>query len=256
MTDRIKLESIVSNLLKNAIKFTSKGTIEFACYLEGNSFVFSIKDTGVGIPADRLDVIFDRFVQADISNSRPHEGSGLGLSIVKAYLKMLGGRIWVQSEPGKGSCFSFSIPCCSPEEFKNNEINTLLNESPDLKNTVLIAEDDYASYLYLESLLSGNKFKIIRTTDGEATVKAVHENPDIFLIIMDIKMPGITGLEATRKIRQFNTTVPIIAQTAYALTGDRDLTIESGCSDYISKPVNPDEFRRMFKHLTGRNMKN
>jgi PAS domain S-box-containing protein len=255
ITDRIKLESIVSNLLKNAIKFTSKGTIEFACYLEGNSFVFSIKDTGVGIPADRLDVIFDRFVQADISNSRPHEGSGLGLSIVKAYLKMLGGKIWVQSEPGSGSCFSFSIPCCAVEENNDKELPSIVNEVQDSKNTVLIAEDDYASYLYLESLLSGKDFKIIRTIDGEATVKAALENPDIFLIIMDIKMPGITGLEATRRIRQFNTSVPIIAQTAYALTGDRDLTFEAGCSEYISKPVKPDELFRLITQLTGRDIK-
>ena len=95
--------------------------LNLAVYLEGRNFVFSIKDTGVGIPADRLDVIFDRFVQADISNSRPHEGSGLGLSIVKAYLKMLGGKIWVQSEPCKGSRFSFSIPCCAT---KRDEIMT------------------------------------------------------------------------------------------------------------------------------------
>ena len=256
MTDRIKVESIISNLLKNAIKFTAKGTIDLGCYLDGNNIVFYVKDTGIGIPADRVDVIFDRFVQADLSNSRPHEGSGLGLSIVKAYLKMLNGKIWVESEAGKGSLFSFSIPSCEAKRDEHNVKVTNINTVPDLNKTILIAEDDYASYLYLERLLSGSDLKIMRTTNGEATVKAVKENPGLNLIIMDIKMPGITGLEATRKIRKFNETVPIIAQTAYALDGDREVIIEAGCNDYISKPVKPGELLKMIHHLTGMNIKN
>jgi PAS domain S-box-containing protein len=255
ITDRMKLESIVSNLLKNAIKFTVKGSIELGCYLDGNNIVFYVQDTGVGIPADRVNVIFDRFVQADLSNSRPHEGSGLGLSIVKAYLKMLDGKIWVESEPGNGSCFSFLIPCCAAISDEESVKSINIRKVELLKNTILIAEDDYASYLYLESLLSGKDLNILRTTDGEATVKAVQENPELSLVIMDIKMPGITGLEATRQIRKFNKTIPIIAQTAYALAGDRELVIEAGCNDYISKPVKPGELLRMFNQLTGRDLK-
>ncbi len=256
MTDRIKLESIISNLLKNAIKFTSKGNIDLGCYLDGNNIVFYVKDTGIGIPADRVDVIFDRFVQADLSNSRPHEGSGLGLSIVKAYLKMLNGKIWVESEPGKGSLFSFSIPSCAATRIENNVKVVDIHDVQESGKTILIAEDDYASYLYLERLLAGNDLKIIRTTDGEGTVKAVNENPGISLVIMDIKMPGITGLEATKKIRKFNKTIPIIAQTAYALDGDRDVIIGAGCNDYISKPVKPDELLKMINRLTGMILKN
>ncbi len=255
MTDRIKLESIITNLLKNAIKFTVKGTIDLGCYLDGNNIVFSVKDTGIGIPADRVDVIFDRFVQADLSNSRPHEGSGLGLSIVKAYLKMLNGKIWVESEPGKGSLFCFSIPSCAAKRDEYNVKVTNIHAVPEFNKTILIAEDDYASYLYLERLLSGNDLKVIRTTDGEATVKAVNENSSISLVIMDIKMPGITGLEATKKIRKFNKTIPIIAQTAYALDGDRDMIIEAGCNDYISKPVKPGELLKMINQLTGMDIK-
>jgi CheY-like chemotaxis protein len=225
------------------------------CYLDGNNIVFYVQDTGVGIPADRVNVIFDRFVQADLSNSRPHEGSGLGLSIVKAYLKMLDGKIWVESEPGNGSCFSFLIPCCAAISDEESVKSINIRKVELLKNTILIAEDDYASYLYLESLLSGKDLNILRTTDGEATVKAVQENPELSLVIMDIKMPGITGLEATRQIRKFNKTIPIIAQTAYALAGDRELVIEAGCNDYISKPVKPGELLRMFNQLTGRDLK-
>lgn len=256
MTDRIKLESIISNLLKNAIKFTSKGTIELGCYFDSNNTVFYVKDTGIGIPADRVDVIFDRFVQADISNSRPHEGSGLGLSIVKAYLKMLNGKIWVESDTGKGSLFSFSIPSCAVTREEGNFNVTDIQNVQKFSKTVLIAEDDNASYLYLERLLAGNELKILRTTDGEATVKAVNENPEISLIIMDIKMPGITGLEATKRIRKFNKIIPIIAQTAYALDGDRDAIIGAGCNDYISKPVKPGDLLKMINRLTGFILKN
>jgi signal transduction histidine kinase len=109
-TDKNKLESIITNLIKNAVKFTSSGYIEFGCRLEGKDLIFWVKDSGVGIAPGKMNVIFDRFVQIDLSNTRPHEGTGLGLSIVKAYVDALNGKIWVESEQGKGSLFSFSIP--------------------------------------------------------------------------------------------------------------------------------------------------
>jgi signal transduction histidine kinase len=170
-TDRIKLESIITNLIKNAIKFTFTGFVEFGCSLEGDNIVFYIKDTGTGIPADRRNVIFERFVQADISSSRPHEGSGLGLSIVKAYIKLLNGKIWVQSEVGEGSTFTFSIPFYFVNEEKTEHIIiTHSHDSHEYKATVLIAEDDYSSYLYLEKLLSVKGIAILHTTNGADTV--------------------------------------------------------------------------------------
>jgi PAS domain S-box-containing protein len=245
-TDSMKLESIISNLLKNAVKFTSKGSVEFGCYLEESDLTFYVKDTGSGIPADQIDIIFNRFVQADISGTRPHEGSGLGLSIVKAYIEILNGKIWVKSKAGEGSHFFFSIPFLpSKEENPTNEIVPAVTEEPSTRSTILIAEDDYASYLYMESLLSGKGVTFLHTTNGADTIKVVRENPDISLVLMDIRMPGMTGVEATRQIREFNKSIPIIAQTAYALAGDRELAIEAGCSDYITKPINRIDLQKM-----------
>lgn len=251
-TDRVKLESIISNLLKNAIKFTVRGSVEFGCYLEESNIVFYVKDTGTGIPEDQMEVIFDRFVQVDQSSSRPHEGSGLGLSIVKAYVQMLDGKIWVKSEKGTGSCFSFSIPYypCKEEKILS-EMISIVDVTPSTVSTILIAEDDYTSFLYLESLLSGKGITFIHTSNGADTIKTVRENPGISLILMDIRMPGMTGIEATRQIRKFNRTVPIIAQTAYALAGDKELAIDAGCNDYISKPINRSDLQRLVYQYTG-----
>jgi PAS domain S-box-containing protein len=245
-TDRNKLECIITNLLKNAIKFTQSGSVEFVCSMVGDNLVFHIKDTGVGIPGDRIEAIFDRFVQADISSSRPHEGSGLGLSIVKAYLEILNGKIWVESKPGKGSTFSFSIPYIQSKQAESKHvIADVINEISIACAKILIAEDDSASYLYLEKLLSGPGTVLLHTTNGEDTVRLVRDNPDISIILMDIRMGGMSGLEATEQIRLFNKNIPIIAQTAYSLGGDRERAIEAGCSDYISKPVSRSELNRI-----------
>jgi len=252
-TDRIKLESIISNLIKNAIKYTQAGSIEFGCGLEDNNIVFYVKDTGVGIPPERLNNVFDRFVQGDNTLSRPHEGSGLGLSIVKAYVEMLQGEINVQSEPGKGSTFRFSIPYCKGDERKKDqEADESIFKISEEKLTILIAEDDFASYLYLEKMLSGKGITFLHTTNGYDTIKAARENPDLSLILMDLRMPGINGLEAVKQIREFNKSIPVIAQTAYALEGDSDLAIEAGCNDYISKPINRSDLEKIIGKYTNR----
>jgi PAS domain S-box-containing protein len=255
-TDRNKLESVISNLIKNAMKFTHSGSVEFGCLYEPDNIVFCVKDTGTGISAERLDSVFDRFVQADMSLSRTQEGSGLGLSIVKAYVEVLGGKIWVQSESGRGSTFSFSIPYYPAEEEKTEivKIDTAHKKLAE-KMTILIAEDDYASYIYLKSLLSGPGITFLHTTDGKETVKTVRENPGLSIVLMDLRMPGLNGLEATMQIREFNKNIPIIAQTAYALAGDRETALKAGCNDYISKPLNSRELQKIISRYTGKNKK-
>jgi len=251
-TDRKKLDSIISNLIKNAIKFTPSGNVEFGCHLEEQNIVFYVKDSGVGIPDERLNFIFERFVQGDLSTSRPHEGSGLGLAIVKAYIEMLGGNIMVQSKLGIGTTFTFSISYFPVEEVRIKIADRVSREDVLRRGSrVLVAEDDYASYLYIQKALTGEGIVFLRTTNGEDTVKIARENPDISVILMDIKMPGMTGLEATRRIREFNQKVPIIAQTAYSLSGDREMAIEAGCNDYISKPINRKELQNLVKKYTG-----
>ncbi len=200
--------------------------------------VFYVKDTGIGIPQSRQKAIFDRFVQADISDARAFEGAGLGLSISKAYLEMLGGKIWVESDAGVGSTFYFSIPyqpklqlskvADIPETIGKHEIN-------DLK--ILVAEDDEASAMLISMAMKSFSKQVLRVRNGLAVVESCRNNPDIDLVLMDIKMPGMDGYEATSKIREFNKNVFIIAQTAFGLSDDRDKALAAGCNDYISKPL-------------------
>ncbi|HLN53241.1 MAG TPA: PAS domain S-box protein [Lentimicrobium sp.] len=241
ISDKAKIDSILTNLIKNAIKFTDKGGIEFGNYLDDDNVVFYVKDTGKGIIDKMQNQIFERFVQADNHFSRSHEGSGLGLAIAKAYVEVLGGKIWVHSEPYKGSTFSFSIPYTIPEycQIDNEEsLNSPVNTTN--QQTILVAEDDDISYRYLEKILTEEAYNLIQAKTGVEAVQMAREMNNISAILMDIKMPEMDGLQATRLIRSFNPEIPIIAQTAYALKDDEHKALEAGCSAYISKPVNRD----------------
>lgn len=252
-TDKHKLEAIISNLLNNALKFTVKGKVEFGNYIQGNEMLFYVKDTGAGIAVERVNAIFDRFVQADLNLTRPHEGSGLGLSIVKYYVEMLGGRIWVESEINVGSSFTFALPYIQTKD--NNETVESMkpkSEVEDEKLKLLIAEDDNTSFLYLSMILKKADFEIARTVTGSETVEYLRNNRDVAIVLMDIKMPDMDGLEATAKIRTFNKEVLIIAQTAFALMGDREKAIEAGCNDYIKKPIKRDDLFVVINKLLDR----
>jgi PAS domain S-box-containing protein len=252
-TDREKIYAILTNLVKNAIKYTNKGSIEFGYEQIGNFMKFYVKDTGIGVALDRQKAIFDRFVQADIADKNALQGAGLGLSIAKAYVEILGGKIWLESEPGEGSVFYFAIP----HNNEVNDINTSQNSTSEntkndqLKNLkILIAEDEETSDLLLTFALEKISREILHAKTGVEAVEICRSNPDIDLILMDIKMPEIDGYRASTLIRHFNKDVPIIAQTAYGLSGDREKAIESGCTDYLSKPVKNDELIRLIsKHL-------
>jgi len=207
-----------------------------------------VKDTGIGIPLSRQQAIFDRFVHADIEDNAVYEGSGLGLSISKAYVEMLGGKIWVESTLGAGSTFYFTVPYQVHPQTRNNteeEANPGKESVLSKKLNILIAEDDENSKLFMTISLERltNQLFIART--GLEAVKLVSDHPGIDLVLMDIRMPELNGYEATRRIREFNSKVVIIAQTAYGLAGDREKAIEAGCNDYISKPINRIELREM-----------
>jgi hypothetical protein len=243
-TDREKIYAILTNLVKNAIKFTYSGSIVFGYEKKGKYLEFFVKDTGLGIPKEKMEFIFERFRQGSESLARNYEGAGLGLSISKAYVEMLGGNIWVKSEPEKGSEFYFSIPYIS-EPNANIIINTLiLNDKPEnqIKNLkILIAEDDQVSQMLLSLLMKRFCKEVLIATTGNETINTCRNIPDIDLILMDIKMPDMFGFEATRQIRQFNNDVIIIAQTAFGLSGEREKAIQAGCNDYISKPILKDK---------------
>jgi CheY-like chemotaxis protein len=255
-TDREKLYAILTNLIKNAIKYTNKGSIEFGYEVVETFLQFYVKDTGIGIPKNRQEAVFERFIQADIADKHAYQGAGLGLSITKAYVEMLGGRIWVESEEGKGSVFYFTIPT-------NTEAKTIVeNITPvdvleNLQNPtvsrlkILIVEDDETSEILIASMVKMFGKEILKARTGLEAVNICRNNPDIDLVLIDIQMPVMNGHEATRQIRQFNTDVIIIAQTAYGLTGDREKAIESGCNDYISKPINKNKLDELIHKYFG-----
>src|SRR5664280_2156037 len=240
-TDNEKVYGILTNLVKNAIKFTYEGSIEFGYEKKGKYLEFFVKDTGVGIPKNQMELIFERFRQGSESHNRGYEGSGLGLSIAKSYVEMLGGKIWVESEEGKGSTFYFTIPYNAVSEEKRAIENVVSAEHKEVqvKNLkILIVEDDEISYSLLTRMLQKISKEVLHAITGVQAVEACNNNPDFDLVLMDIRMPKMDGNEATRQIRQFNKDVIIIAQTAYAFSGDKEMAIEAGCDDYISKPIN------------------
>jgi len=237
-TDEVLLVKIFSHLLDNAIKFTKEGEISVNFSNRADAYLFSVSDTGIGIFQNSLSQIFDIFTQADTSSSRNYEGSGLGLSIAKGFVKQLGGEIWVESESGRGSTFFFTIP----KKLKNIEnMDTVANPekaSPPKQHTILVAEDDESNYKYIEIVLKKSDFKVVRASNGFETIEICKNNPEISLVLTDMKMPGMDGLEATREIRKFLPHLPIVALSAFISIQDRNTALEAGCNDYIVKPVN------------------
>ncbi len=243
-TDPVKFGSVLSNLIKNAIKFTDKGSIRVGYQPVRESgremILFYVKDTGIGIPANRLEAIFNRFEQADSSNTRAFEGSGLGLAISKSYIEMMGGKIWVESTEGQGSRFYFTLPYGKnqkqqePSPAKTSKIQ---GKSPVPPLKILIVEDDLASRELLTIILKSISKEMFFASEGLEAVELTRQHPDIDLILMDIRLPGMNGYEITKEIRRFNREVIIIAQTAYALSGDNEKAVQAGCNDYISKPL-------------------
>ncbi len=253
-TDSEKFYGILSNLVKNAIKYTDKGTIEFGYTNKGEEFEFYVKDTGIGIPKERQEAIFERFIQADIVDKMARQGAGLGLAISRAYVEMLNGRTWVESEEAKGSTFFFTIPCNidyvkninnTTNVFSENKSKPIIPKKLGLK--VLIAEDDEASEMLISIELEKFSREILKVTTGIDAVEICRQHPDIDLVLMDIQMPGMNGYEATREIRKFNKDVIIIAQTAFALIGEKDKAIEAGCNDYIAKPIKKAELQSLIQ---------
>jgi signal transduction histidine kinase len=241
MSDYVRLRQIISNLLDNAFKFTSKGNISFGFVDKGNYIEFSVKDSGCGIPADKLDLIFERFVQVDIT-ARRYGGAGLGLNICKNLVEILDGRMWAKSVLGEGSEFTFTLPYIHKELLTMNShpfAQHLAKES--LYNWkdkhVLVAEDEDLNFKVLEVALQRTQVNLIRVTNGIQAIEECRKNKNINLILMDIQMPKMNGLDATREIKQINTKLPIIAQTAFAMNGEKEKCIEAGCDDYIAKPI-------------------
>jgi len=241
-TDPIRLKQIVTNLVNNAIKFTDTGYIEYGFDMKlPGQIRFYVKDTGIGIPKDKQEIIFLRFRQVEETYTRNYEGTGLGLAISKKLTGLMGGEMWVESTPGSGSVFYFTLPYRPVEADRTIFINPVTDSDPsDLSGkTVLVVEDEISNFMLIESFLSKWNINIIHTTDGEGTIEKFKENQHLIdLILMDIKIQGLDGYGATREIKKISDSVPIIAQTAYAMSDEKDKCLACGCDDYISKPYN------------------
>ena len=236
LTDVIKIRQIISNLLNNAVKFTDKGHIGFGYTLEENELNFFIEDTGIGIPSDSHDKIFERFLKVGSDNERLYEGVGLGLAICKGNIDLLNGKIWMDSKPGKGSKFLFTIPYKpvyeeEPVKGKNKDLVRTLNNL-----TILVAEDDDVNFLYIKEIFKGTGAEILHAINGREAVEMCEKNDRIGIVLIDIKMPVMNGYEAIKKIREFRPSLPIIAQTAFALSNEMLKAFNAGSNDYISKP--------------------
>jgi CheY-like chemotaxis protein len=241
-SDSEKLYAVLINLVKNAIKYSEIGTIEVGCTKNRTHFEFYVKDTGYGISEEKQKEIFDRFVRAENDKRRIIEGTGLGLSIAKAYVELLGGTIWVKSKLNEGSIFYFTIPIekyvepsAEEKDEKNDEIFQLYGQK-QLK--ILVADDDEMSLKLLSRYLEPYSAELFYAKNGLEAVETFKNKPGIDLILMDVQMPVMNGYEATQEIRKFNREVIIISQTAYALSEDKKMAQEAGCSAYVSKPVN------------------
>ena len=231
VSDSHRLRQLYSNLISNAIKYTEKGAITFGYKLKGDMMEGYVRDTGSGIPAEKLNNVFGRFEKLDLLK----QGFGLGLSICKSILDKMGGEIWVESELGVGSCFYFLIPC--------NGTFPVAGEQN--KPLILVAEDMDCNYELVKAILE-ERYSVLRANDGiDVVTKYESSKPD--LILMDVRMPGLDGLSAAGIIRELNPTIPIIATTAFAFETDREMALAAGCNEYMSKPLEAEKLKTMIE---------
>lgn len=247
--DHQKLKQILENLLSNAYKFTETGHIEAGYKIEDESIVFFIKDTGIGLNENEIKTIFDRFNQGNEEISKKFGGTGLGLSIVKAYVEKMEGKIWVKSKKNRGSDFYFSLPFKGEEMATTPQqiIETPLQRQHHNNILILLVEDNESNMMLIQEILSSTEYKMIHAANGKEAIQLFKQNPQINLVLMDIKLPDSDGYTLTKEMKSMRNEVPIIAQTAFAFNEDREKAIAAGCIDHISKPIDPEQLLSLIK---------
>jgi PAS domain S-box-containing protein len=247
-TDETRIRQVLINLIGNALKFTTSGYINFGYRLNPGTIEFFVEDSGIGIPPEQLEQVFNRFWQGQPNLAVNPGGAGLGLSISKGIIEKMGGLFSIESSEGKGSVFSFSLPYVPgkyPGTTKQFMKEGRENKANFTGETILIAEDEEFNYIFLYELLRRTGLTILHARDGTQVLPLLQEHPEIRLILMDIKMPFLNGLDATRLVKKNFPQLPVIAQTAYAHTNEREQIISAGCDDYVSKPINSNELLKI-----------
>jgi PAS domain S-box-containing protein len=251
-TDLFRLRQIMVNLVNNAIKFTERGSVDFGYTVKEDTLIeFFVKDTGPGLSREELNMIFERFKRARRSEENNIVGTGLGLAISKNLVQLLGGEMWVDSTAGAGTTFLFTLPYLR---------STVLHAAPDdpyqseteynwLGKTILIVEDDLNSFKFLNALLKKTHVEIIHASTGKKAVEIVRSLDNIDLVVMDIQLPEMDGFEATKLIKKMKSHLPVIAQTAYAMAGDKEKMKKAGCDDYIPKPLDLKQVMATINHF-------
>jgi CheY-like chemotaxis protein len=251
--NRIETLPYLVNLIHNAIKFTHEGFVEFG-YIQASEdeLLFHVKDTGSGIPEELKSTIFERFRKLENSRQKLYGGAGLGLAITRQLVSLLGGKIWLESYEGKGTTFYFTLPFVTTEikEKKNSKSVREIELEDWSDKTILIVEDDIYSYELISEYLSKTGIGILKSGNGTDALEILKRDNDIDLVIMDIQLPEMSGYELVHKLRKKQISIPVIAQTAYAMEEDRKMALNAGCDDFISKPVDRSTLLRLIhKHL-------
>lgn len=241
--DSLRVKQIVSNLLSNAVKFTDDGFIEIGYRIEGGKLLFYVRDSGIGIAMEDQKLVFERFGRVKETADRNLGGTGLGLAITKNLVEIMGGKIWLDSFPDEGSTFWFTLPLRKPQESQDPQLALSQKPNrPDLSDShILIVEDVDTNYFYLSSLLEKLNARVVRAVNGQRAVDICKSDPSINLVLMDIELPVLNGYEATREIKKIRPGLPVIAQTAYVLPGEKERCMEAGCDEYLAKPIRKNE---------------
>jgi PAS domain S-box-containing protein len=251
ITDPFRFRQILSNLLGNAFKFTERGYIEFGYKTFDQQIEFYVKDTGVGIPKNKFKLIFDRFGQV-LENERLNQrGTGLGLAISTSLVKMLGGKMWLESEVGKGSTFFFTLPLNEKQgiDEKRKLLFPTVNNFEWIGKKLLVVDDEELNWIFIRDLITPTQAQLIWAKNGKEAVDIYQYDPNIDLILMDFRMPVMNGFEATKTIRSFDAEIPIIALTAYAHEEEKELILHAGCNAFLSKPVSNDQLFKTVNHF-------
>jgi CheY-like chemotaxis protein len=255
--DYHKLKQVLENLLSNALKFTHKGHIRFGYRCSSSELIFYVEDTGIGIEKKYHEKIFEQFRQIELTSTREYGGNGLGLAISKAYVKLLNGKIWLISTKGSGAVFYFTIPYKPVliEDIVRNEKKNPSKPSINRNKLVLIAEDEFANYVLLKEIIGELDVDVLHAKNGEEAVE-IAKRSEVALVLLDIKMPKMNGYEAVTEIKKSRPSLPVVAQTAFATSTDKEKILGSGFDDYISKPIQNEKLYDILKKYLGIRAKN